>query len=152
MDKKRQKNFNRDIRSIPKYKVRYNRLRDFDRMVELNIKQFDEESIYNDGPMRNSIYKMVKLAYKKKALQMISVEIKGRTEAVDVGILCGAGYHVVTGSSNNQKIPNIGKLITILSIKNAISKKAQFVDFLASSGYWKNMWNFNKEMLLKFQK
>jgi len=149
-DRKKQKNFKRDIKSIPKYKVHVNRLRDFKRMVELNIKQFDEESIYNDKNTRGSIEKMFKLAHSSNLLQMISVEINGKTEGIDVGILFGKYYHVITGSSNNQKIPNLGKLMTVLSIKNAISKKSRYVDFLASSGYWKNQWNFDKEMLFKF--
>jgi hypothetical protein len=71
---------------------------------------------------------------------------------VDIGIVFGKWYHVITGSSNNQKIPNIGKLLTVLDIKNSIEKKCTYIDFLASSGYWKSMWNFEREMLLKFIK
>ena len=93
---------------------------------------------------------MVKLAYEKDILQMISLEINGKVEAVDVGITYGNWYHVVAGASNNQEINNLGKLITISSIKNAITKKYKFVDFLASSGYWKTHWKFDKEILLKF--
>ena len=149
-DKKKQKNFKRDIRNIPKYKVYKNRLRDFNRLIELNIKQFDDESIYNNKSTKESIRKMVALAHKKGILEMVSVEINRKIEAIDVGIVFGRWYHVVTGSSNNQKIPNLGKLMTILNIKNAINKKCRYVDFLASSGYWKNQWNFDKEMLFKF--
>lgn len=149
---KKQKNFRRDIKSIPKYRIRMNRLGDFRRLIELNIKQFDEESIYNDKKTRDSIYKMVKLAHKRNILQMISVEINGKTEAVDIGIIFGKWYHVITGSSNNKKIPNLGKLMTILNIQNATTKKCRYVDFLASSAYWKNQWNFESEMLYKFIK
>lgn len=152
LDKKKQKNFKRDLKNIPKYKVCYNRLRDFKRLVELNIKQFDEDSMYNDEIVKNYIFKMINLAYKRGILQMLSLEINGKTEAVDVGILFGKWYHVITGSSNNQKIPNIGKLMTVIDMNNAVSKKARFVDFLASSGYWKNQWNFEREMLSKFVK
>ncbi len=151
-DKKKRKDFRRNLRNIPKYKVYLNRLRDFNRLVELNIRQFDDESMYNDKWLKNSIRKMIELAQKNGILQMISVEINGKVEGIDVGILFGQWYHVVTGSSNNQKIPNLGKLMTVLSIKNAIAKKSRYVDFLASSGYWKDRWNFDKAMLLKFVK
>lgn len=151
-DKKKQKNIRRDLKNIPKYKVHYNRLRDFKRLVELNIRQFDEDSMYVDKDLKESVRKIIALADKKNLLQMISVEINGKIEAVDVGILFGKWYHVITGSSNNEKISNIGKLMTVLDIKNAIAKKARFVDFLASSAYWKNQWNFDKEMLFKFLK
>lgn len=151
-DRKKQKNFRRDLKRIPRHKVYYNRLRDFKRLVELNVRQFDDDSIYSDDATRNAMEKMIKLAHRRKMLQMISMEINGKVEAVDVGILLGKWYHVVTGSSNNQKIPNIGKFITTLSIRNAILNRARYVDFLASSGYWKNLWGFDKEMLLKFEK
>ena len=151
-NRKKQKNFRRDLKNIPKYKVYYNRLRDFNRLIELNIGQFNEDSIYNNKAFTDSIRKMIMLANKKGMLQMVSVEINGKTEAVDVGIMSGKWYHVITGSSNNQKISNIGKLMTVLDIQNAIEKKAKFVDFLASSGYWKSHWNFDKEMLFKFVK
>ncbi len=151
-DKKKQKNFKRDLKRIPKYRIHVNKLRDFDRLVDLNINQFEEDSIFNKKSTRNGILKMIKLAHKRGILRMLSLEINKKTEAIDVGVQCGEWYHVVTGSSNNQKIPNIGKLMTVLSIKNAIAKKARYVDFLASSGYWKSFWGFEKEMLLKFEK
>ena len=149
-DKKRRKNFKRELGNIPKYKVHYNRLKDFKRLVELNIKQYDEDSVYNNENIKKGIYKIMKLANENNSLEMISVEINGKVEAVDVGVLFGKWYHVITGSSNNEKITNLGKLITVLSIKNALKKKARIVNFFASSGYWKDMWSFEKEMLLKF--
>ena len=42
--------------------------------------------------------------------------------------------------------------MNVLDIKNAIAKKAGFVDFFATSGYWKELWGFEKEMLFKFMK
>ena len=151
-EKKKQKNFKRELKSIPKFKVYRNRLRDFKRLVDLNIRQFDEESIYNDEKTKNAILKMIKVAHRKGMLEMLSIQIGNKTEAVDVGIKYKNGYYVVTGSSNNYKIPNIGKLMTTLDIKNAITKRAKFVDFLASSGYWKGQWKFDRDMLFKFQK
>ena len=148
--KKRQKNFKRELKNIPPYKVHHNRLKDFKRLVQLNIMHYDKDSVFHNDTIKNGLHRMMKLANRNKLLEMISVEINGKTEAVDIGVLFGKWYHVITGSSNNNKIPNLGKLITVLSIKNAISKKARYVDFFASSGYWKDMWSFEKEMLLKF--
>lgn len=150
LGKKRRKNIIRDLKSIPKYKVYYNRIRDFKRLVKLNIMQYDRDSIFNNETIKKGLYNVVKLANKGGKLEMISVEINDKIEAVDVGVVFGEWYNLIVGCSNNQKIPNLGKLITILSIKNAISKKARYVDFLASSAYWKSQWNFDKEMLFKF--
>ncbi len=149
---KRQKNIKRDLKNIPDYEVYRNRLEDFDRLVELNIKQYEEDSKFNDPSIRNGIHKMINLAHKNSALEMMSLEINGRVEAVDFGIVHGNCYYAVIGGSNNQKIPGLGKLMTVLDIKNAIARKSRFVDFFATSGHWKSAWNFEKEMLLKFVK
>ena len=152
LDKKRQKNFNRELKKIPKYKIYRNRLGDFDRLAELNINQYEEDSKFNSEVIKNGIYKMTNLAHKKGILDMTSLEINGRTEAVDIGIVYKECYYAMIGGANSQKIPNLGKLMTMLDIKNAIAKKARFIDFAATSGYWKEMWHFEKEMLLKFVK
>ncbi len=151
-DRKKQKDFKRDIGRLPKYRIYHNKLEDFDRLVELNIKQYEDDSKFNDALIKNGISKMVKLADKKGILEMISLEINGRIEAVDIGIVFRDCYYAIIGGANNQKIPNLGKLMTILDIKNAIAKRTKYIDFFATSGYWKNIWKFDKEMLLKFMK
>lgn len=151
-DKKKQKNLRRGIKNIPEYKIYHNSVRDFDRLMELNIKQYEEDSQFNNPLIKNGVYKMTNLANKNNILEMMSLEINGKIEAVDIGIFFGEWYSTIIGGANNQKIPNLGKLMTVLDIKNAIAKKARFVDFFATSGYWKNIWNFDKEMLLKFIK
>ena len=151
-DRKKQKNVKRDLKNLPKYKVYYNRTRDFKRLVQLNIKQFEDDSVYKREWMKNGVKKMILAAQKKRMLQMISVEVNGKVEAVDVGFKYKNWYHVVTGAANNQKIPNIGKLMVVLDIQNAIAKKVRYVDFLSSYDHWKKQWGFDSQMLFKFQK
>ncbi|MEK6942461.1 MAG: GNAT family N-acetyltransferase [Nanoarchaeota archaeon] len=151
-EKKKQKNFRSDLKKIPKYKVYYNRTRDFKRLVQLNIKQFEDDSVYKREWLKRGVKKMILAAQKKRTLQMISVEVNGKVEAVDVGFKHKNWYHVLTGSANNQKIPNIGKLMVVLDIQNAIAKKVRYVDFLSSCDHWKKQWGFDKQMLFKFQK
>ena len=45
-EKKKQKNFRSDLKKIRNIKVYYNRTRDFKRLVQLNIKQFEDDSVY----------------------------------------------------------------------------------------------------------
>lgn len=151
-DRKKQKNFNRELKNIPEYQIFNNRTEDFDRLVELNIKQYDEDSKFHNETIKDGIYKMMRIASKMGILDMTSLEINNRTEAVDIGIFYGRWYHAIIGGANNQRIPGLGKLMTVLDIKNAIAKKAEFVDFAATSGHWKEMWGFDSEMLLKFVK
>jgi len=152
LDKKRQKNLRHELKNIPEYKIRSNKLGDFERMIEMNIKGFGEDSKFNDKSITNGIFRLVKLAKKRGILDMISVEINKKVEAVDIGAFFNGRYYSLIGSSNYQKIPNIGKLMTMLDIRSAIAKKADFIEFGATADHWKNMWNFQKDMLLKFVK
>lgn len=152
LDKKRQKNLRYDLKKIPRYKVYSNRIKDLKRLIELNIKGFDEDSKFNDKTITNGISGLVKLLGKNRILDMISLEINGKVEAVDIGAVLNGSYYSLIGSSNYQRIPNIGKLMTVLDIKSAIAKKAGMIEFGATADHWKNMWGFDKEMLLKFEK
>lgn len=152
LDKKRQKNLRYDLKSIPEHKVYHNKTGDFKRLAELNIKRFEEDSKFNDSAVMSGVSKLIKLADKKGILDMISVEIAGKVEAVDVCAMFKGRYYALIGSSNYQKVPNIGKLMTVLDIKSAMAKKAGFIEFGATADHWKKMWNFDKEMLLKFVK
>ncbi|TSC68650.1 MAG: putative cellulose biosynthesis protein CelD [Parcubacteria group bacterium Gr01-1014_66] len=140
------------MKSVPEHEVHYNNIIDFDRLVELNIKQYGEYSRFNNPLIKKGISRMVELAHKKGILEMISIEINGRIEGVDAAVIFGNWYHTLIGGVNNQRVPNLGKLMNVLDIKNAIAKKAGFVDFFATSGYWKELWGFDKEMLFKFLK
>ena len=151
-DKKKQKDIKRELKKIPKYKVYVNRLCDFERMVAMNIRNFDGESIYDVKGTKEQMFNLVSRAHKMGMLNMLSVEINGKTEGVDVAVKADGWYHVITGASNNHKISNLGKLMNILSIKNAIKKRTKNIDFLATSPYWKTQWNFDKDMLYKFEK
>jgi hypothetical protein len=151
-DKKKQKDIKRELKKIPKYKIHLNRVQDFDRMVAMNIRNFDGESIYDEPGVKEQMLCLVKKAQRMKMLNMISVEINGKVEGVDIAIKANGWYHVITGASNNHKIPNLGKLMNILSIKRAIKRHAKIIDFLATSPYWKTQWNFDKDMLYKFEK
>ena len=151
-EKKKQKNISSEMKKLPQHKIFYNRFEDFGRLAELNMKQFEEDSKFLNKSIAQGIKRLFHAARTKNCLEMISVEIDGKVEAVDFGILHNKCYSAIIGGTNSQKIPNLGKLMLILDIKNAIAKNADFVDFFATTGNWKNSWNLESEMLLKFKK
>jgi len=152
LNKKRQKNLRSEFKKIPEYKVHLNRIKDYKRFVELNIMRHNGQSQFNDKTVRKGFLKMVKLANEKGTLDMMSVEINNKVEAVDICVLFKNRYYALIGSSNCQKISNLGKLMVMLNIKNAIEKGAKYVEFGATADHWKHMWEFDKDMLLKFVK
>ena len=152
LDKKRQKNLRWELKNLPEYGTYSNRIKDFKRLEELNIKRYEEDSQFHDKAVSRGMLKFIKLAHKKGILDMISVEINNKVEAVDICVIFKGRYYALMGASNYQKIPNLGKLMTTLDIKGAIAKKARFIEFGATADHWKNRWGFDKDMLLKFVK
>lgn len=152
LDKKRQKNLRHELKAIPKYEVFTNSIKDCQRLVDLNIKGFGEDSKFNDPSITKGISRLAKLALKRGCLDMISLEINGKIEAVDICVFLNGTYYSLIGSSNYQKIANLGKLMTVLDITHAMEKEANIIEFGATSDHWKEMWRFKKDMLLKFSK
>ena len=152
LDKKRQKNLKSDLRSLPEYMVHLNKLSDHKRLAELNVKRYEDESKFNEDSVNKGISSLIELASKQGILDMISVEVNGKVEAVDVCVFFKGRYYALIGSSNYQRIPNLGKLMTVLDIKSAMEKKAKSIEFGATADHWKRLWEFDKEMLLKFVK
>lgn len=152
LDRKRQKNLKYELKNLPEYKIYTNRIQDLNRLIELNVRVFENDSQFNDEAVKKGILNLAKLLNKDGILDMISVEINNRVEAVDVCAVFNGRYYALMGASNYQKIPNLGKLMTALDIKSAMAKKAGFIEFGATADHWKKMWDFDKDMLLKFAK
>ena len=149
--KKHRKNFRRDIRLFDERHpvVRHNRIENLDRMFELNRERFYEGSFFAGEFFSSGFRNLVGIASKNGELNMISIEIEGQVEAVEVAVLKNGIYYVLMGG-NNLKISNIGKYLTSEHIKNAISKGAKLVDFLSTDSNWKELWNFTSEQTYEY--
>jgi len=56
-----------------------------------------------------------------------------------VAILHNGIYTVLMGG--NSTLPNIGKLMTLEHIRQAIASRASLIDFCSTDSGWKSMWN-----------
>jgi hypothetical protein len=152
-NKKHRKNLNRDLRILSEKNpvVVYDDLGDFDRMIELNNKRFSGDSFFADSDFINGFLKLAKLAKERNELEMISIHIDGKCEAAELAVLHKGVYTVLLGG-NNLEISNIGKLLIIEHLKNAITKKAYIVDFLVDDCGWKKLWNMDEIKWVEFDK
>lgn len=143
--KKHRKNIKYDLRQLEKldYKITWNNLTDFSRLVGLNKQRFGKDSNYLQEGFENSMKTLIDTAEKNKILHMLSVKIKNTTEAAEMAILYNNTYYVLD-SGSNQNIENIGKLLIAEHIKNAIKLKAKKIDFMSSDSGWKKLWNLEE--------
>lgn len=151
--KKHRKNLNYDLRKLKEkgYGLERNNLKDFDRLVELNRLKFGAESNYSSESFVAGTLKLMDSALGMGALDMISIRISGKVEAVGLGVFYNQVYYVL-GSGRNVEIRNLGKLMVAEQIKSAIANKCSHVDFLSTEANWKELWNLDSEQLYEFRK
>jgi len=152
-NKKHRKNLRNDLKQIERlgYAVFMNYPGSLDFLAKFNRVRFGAESDFSDPKFYESIKLLVESAEKLNILQMLSIEIAGKVEASQIALFYNGVYTVLTGGSNSE-IKNLGKLLIIEHIKNAIKLKANIVDFMTYESGWKKLWNLDETMLYKFEK
>lgn len=152
--KKRQKNLRQELRPIlnSNYKIVYNKLNNFNTLVNLNIKQFGSHSHFADPYMKKALRKLLLMANRDNLVKLIGLKIGRKIEAVDFCISYKNKFYPLAGGANVYRYSNIGKFMTVLDIQSAINEGARFIEFLATFGHWKKLWHFDSRMLLKYAK
>ena len=153
-NKKHRKNLKRDMKILADDKkpvLERNRIEDFDRLVELNRQRFSDSSFMADDAFIAGLRKLLMLALERGELEMLSVHIDSKPEAVEAAISKDGTYTVLLGG-NNLKISNIGKYLTLEHIKNAIAKGDKVVDFLADDCGWKKLWNMDEVVWCEYSR
>ncbi len=151
--KKHRKNLRNDLKRLEErgYAVHRNRLEDYARMVELNVARFGEESFFFEESFTKAFERLLRFALARGELEMLSVEIGGRVAAVEAAVLDRNRYYVLIGG-NDLSIPNVGKLMIIEHLQNALACGAGIVDFLTDDSGWKRLWNLSEEQLYEYVK
>lgn len=147
-NKKHRKNLRYDLKQLEKlgYCAEFGRAEDFDKLVEFNVQRFGKESDLADKSFVLGMKKLVDHLDKNKMLHVISVIVDGRVEGVEIAALYDGTYYVLNGGCNPE-IKNLGKLLIVEHIKNAILLKADVIDFLSGDAGWKKLWNCEEEVL-----
>lgn len=151
--KKHRKNLNYDLRKLKEkgYSLEHNNISDFETLVELSKIRFGGESSYSSEIFVSSMSKLIDSALGIGALDMISIKVGNKVEAVGLGVFYNNVYYVL-GFGRNVEIKNLGKLMVAEQIKSAITHKCSEVDFLSTESNWKELWNLDSEQMYKFEK
>lgn len=150
--KKHRKNLNYDLRKLKEkgYVIECNKIKDFDKLVDLNKQIFGKYSDYNEEDFIKSMKQLTNIANKKNILDLLSLKINNRTEAVGLGVYYNNIYYVL-GTGRNPKIKNLGKLLITEQIKSAISHNCSKLDFMSTEANWKELWNLDSEQMYEFE-
>ena len=151
--RKHRKNLNYDLNKLKEkgYIIEKNKIDDFDRLVELNKERFGKDSDYNEDDFLDSMKKLINIVNIKNLLDLISIRINNKVEAVSLGVYYNDIYYVL-GFGRSVEINNLGKLLITEQIKSAINHKCNKVDFLSTESNWKELWNLDSELMYEFEK
>ena len=128
---------------------RLNKLEDFDLMVGMTLKRFGPESYFYDDRFTESFRDIMHFLHRRGLLRMVSLEIGGKTAAVDLGAVYNGTYTVFIGGTDNE-FPGVAKVMNMYHIEFAFRKRLSKVDFLCGDFHWKKLWHLDPEPLYKF--
>lgn len=130
--------------------IHYNRDQDFDRLVEMSLRQFGHKSFMYDIRFQHSFRDVLHFLKSKDMLHMISCEIDDTLAAVDIGAVFQNTYTVFLGGTNGD-FPGIAKLMNMNHIEYAFMEKFDKLDFLCGDFHWKLLWHLDPEYLYKYE-
>jgi hypothetical protein len=148
---KKFKNLTRAIQSLVGESTVFhvNRLEDFDLLVDMSLSRYGEDSYLWDQRFRESFRDVMLFLYGRGMLRMVSLEIEGKTVAVDLGALCNNIYTVFLGGTDPDT-PGVAKVMNRNHIEFAFQHGVSKVDFLCGDFHWKQLWHLDEEPLYKF--
>ncbi|OGK20573.1 hypothetical protein A3C23_05250 [Candidatus Roizmanbacteria bacterium RIFCSPHIGHO2_02_FULL_37_13b] len=158
LKKKRRYNLKRDVKHIESQfpQIVINNFSDFDKLVDLNIKRFEQKGEDTDweDPRRIATFRHVlRLGLLKKSfhIRMVSVYIKDHIAACDLIAIYKKCYYPLKCGYDVANFPGIGNFMNFFEIKDALSLGMKKMDFLEIDYGWKNKW-FEEVPLFKYEK
>lgn len=117
--------------------IEYNIFSDLERMAELNMKRFGNESTFLK-PHRIDFFKKL---MKHFEIQMISISVNGERVSIGLSVFY-KGIYVGMNSGTDANINGLGKLLTIQKMTQALSLGAHLYDARSENLGWKEAFHF----------
>ena len=151
-NKKHRKNLRYDLKQIEKInpKIIFEEDQHFDDFVKFSVNRFSKDSDFYDEEFTKQIKNFVSYLKSEKMLHTISIEVDGKIVGVELAAFYNKFYYVLNGAFDIN-FKNLGKLLIMSHIKNAINLNADEIDFLSDQGGWKELWNLKKEDYYDFE-
>ena len=147
---KKFKGIMRDVNNIRDMGATFhiNRIEDFELLVEMSIERYGSDSYLEDSRFRNSFRDIIRFLSQKGYLKMVSLELEGKTMAVDVGAIYNGVYTIFLGGIFSS-VPGLPKAMNMYHIDYALQNRINKVDFLCGDFNWKKLWHLDEEPLFK---
>ncbi len=137
------RNIKRQIRKLHKdnkVNIVQNEFKDIELLFTLNMLRFGENSSFRYS-YRRQIFRDLMDQYR---IDLLTIEINGVKEAVSFGIVHKNIYYSMN-IGVNPFISNLGKLLILLQIQQAIDLGCKLFDAGKGNGGWKEVYKLNKD-------
>lgn len=141
------KSIKREIASLETgASYRYDKIEDFEHIVQLNINNFGANSYFYDERFRESFRMLMHYLDDKGWLRITTVIINGDIAAVDIGcVYCGD--YTLLGGGTNRDYPGVAKLINMHHIQRGCNERFNLLDFLCGDFSWKKKFHLAERPL-----
>ncbi len=129
---------------------RHNCLADIDRMFQLNLEAFGEDSYFSDARFQESFENLLAWLHANDMLRVTSVILGGKVAAIDVGAIRNSSYTVLAGGTHAD-FAGVAKLINFHHLQWACHQRLRSVDFLCGDFQWKERFRLTPRPLYKIE-
>jgi len=133
----------------PGFSWQVNCLTDFDVMVDMSLATFGRSSYFHDSRFTEGFREVLRLLSRNGWLRMVSLEIGGKTVAVDVAALYRGTYVVLLGGTDPE-FRGVAKAMNMQHLEFACEHGLSRVDFLCGDFHWKKLWHLDPQPLFKY--
>jgi hypothetical protein len=126
-----------------------NCLTDYDIMVDMSLTTLGNSSYFYDSRFTEGFREVLRLLSRNGWLRMVSLEIGGKTVAVDMAAVYKGAYVVMLGGTDPE-FRGVAKAMNMQHLEFACEQQLSRVDFLCGDFHWKKLWHLDPQPLYKY--
>ena len=149
---KSRKRLRRELGDLEAHGVTYRHddAQDIDRLFDLNLQAFGEESYFADRRFLSSFRAMARFLNSRGWLRITTVILGGVVAAIDMGAVYRGVYTVLAGGTD-MRFPGVAKLINLHHLEWACQQRHHTVDFLCGDFGWKERFHLTPRPLYQMR-
>jgi len=130
-------------------KVIFDDFNNLPKLMELNIRNFENESYLKTKEEQQAFFDLIKLPLDFK---MVSIEVDGRLLAHSLSVIYKDVYYYLIVGSDVSEVREVFKYLTKVNMELAIKAKARIFDCSLGHCNWKKYWHLDIKTQHKFEK
>jgi hypothetical protein len=126
-----------------------NDFNDLKLIIDLNVKQFGEESYLKTAKERQPFYDLLQLPLEWRA---VTIMVDGIKLAGSLSVIYRGTYFYMIAGADTSRVPDVFKYLTKANLELALAEKAKIFNASLGDCNWKSHWHMTKQPQYKFIK